>query len=338
MHPGRRRPRGLTGLLAILLVAAGAGSAGGQTLAALDSAVRRDSVVDESRLGGCVVVHHIWKREIEALARTAGGSPEERQAVLVREVYRPDSAFWAGYLGDERAFTDWAGRRFDLEHDPRRALPLLANPGALIEESTRRVEEATGRRGCARWTVLFGPGWTDAGGLGPAGMVVDYLGPPRQPDPEHLRRILPHELEHIVYAGAHPRDPDAGTLLHRMLDEGFATWFSVRYWRGELSPAAALGYTHDEWEWALAHERELWLVAAPRLRSRDRRDIEPFRRADTRVFPGSPTKVGYFLGYRIVDAYVKRHGPDSWQDLYRLPLARILEESGFAALDRRPIT
>ncbi len=325
-------------LLALVLAVAGAGPLSAQTLAALDSAVRRHPELDERRLGGCVVVHHLWKREIRALARTAGAAPEERLAALVQDVYLPDSAFWAGYVGDEGAFIDWARKRFDLEDDPRRGLPLLVDPGPLIEETTRRVRDLTGLAGCATWTILYGPGWTDAGGLGRLGMVVDYFGPPRQPDPEHLRLILPHELQHVVYAAAHSTDRDAGTLLQRMVDEGFASYLAVVYWRGQLSPAAAVGYTSDEWAWALAHERELWLVAAPRLHSRERRDVEPFRRADTRVFPGGPTKVGYFLGYRIVEEYVRRHGRDSWRNLYHLPLARILEESGFDPGARRPAT
>ncbi len=38
-----------------------------------------------------------------------------------------------------------------------------------------------------------------------------------------------------------------GTLLGRIIDEGFATYFSHIYAGGGISPARALGYTNDEW-------------------------------------------------------------------------------------------
>jgi uncharacterized protein YjaZ len=46
------------------------------------------------------------------------------------------------------------------------------------------------------------------------------------------------------------------------------------------------------------------------------------------VRPGAPGKVGYYLGYRIVEEYVRRRGPDAWRELYDLPLAEILARSG----------
>jgi uncharacterized protein YjaZ len=102
------------------------------------------------------------------------------------------------------------------------------------------------------------------------------------------------------------------------------------YWGDAVTPAQALGYSEAEWQWALAHEAELWAAAQPLLSSRERAVHDRFRSANTRIIAEGPRKVGYFLGYRIVDAYVKRHGTSSWQMLFELPMAKILQDSGYA--------
>lgn len=290
----------------------------------------RDTVVDQVALGGCVRVHHLWKRQLAALARTAGQSPDARTAALVADVYRPYRAFWAGYLGDEGAFTDWVRTRFTLAGDPRRDVPLATDPGAMIADATQRMAALAGRPApCSDWYIVYGPGWTNLGGIGTA-MVVDFLGMPRERAAEDFRAYLPHEVTHLIFGPAHAGDPDAGTLLNRIVDEGFATYAGRQYWGKDFSPAQALGYTEAEWAWALAHERELWALAAPALGVRERAVTDRFAAASAHPIPGGPGKVGYFLGYRIVDAYVARHGPESWRDLFSLPLARVLAESGYA--------
>lgn len=309
--------------------AAGAGSPPAKPKAGGGPAARQKAP------GGCVRVHHLWKRQLAALDRTAGRPAEERTAALVAEVYRPYQEFWVGYVGDEAAFAKWARTRLDLEGDPRRAIPFTVNTEAMILDASRRVAAFAGRPApCSDWYLVYGPGWTNMGGLTKIGMVVDFLGMPRDGGAEDFRVYLPHEVAHLVFGPAHAADPDAGTLLARIVEEGFASYFSRLYWGRGLTPARALGYTEAEWRWALAHERELWALAAPQLRSRDRAVLERFSAVRSRPLPGGPGKVGYFLGYRMAEAYVARHGRRSWRKLFSLPYARILEESGFAARDQ----
>jgi uncharacterized protein YjaZ len=133
---------------------------------------------------------------------------------------------------------------------------------------------------------------------------------------ENIRLLLPHELNHISFGAGHRDDPDTGTLLSSIIAEGLGSWYADLYWGDAVTPAQALGYSEAEWQWALAHEAELWAAAQPLLSSRER--------------AVHARKVGYFLGYRIVDAYVKRHGTSSWQMLFELPMAKILQDSGYA--------
>jgi hypothetical protein len=307
------------------------GAAAGVAAGSAGAAAQVAPGVEEVLLDGCVRVHHVWKLQDAAVRRTAGRPARERTAAMVEDAYRPYADFWNGYIGDEAGFRRWAGDWARRATDPRLAIPSGIDPGAMIEETTRRVAELTGRpRACSDWYLVYGPGWTNLGGIRNTGMVVDFLGFAPSADARELAIYLPHELNHLVFGPSHWRDPDAGTLLDRIIDEGFATYFSVLYRDGELTPAGALGYTEAEWRWALEHERELWGLAEPLLRSRDAATIQRFRAVRERVRRGAPGKIGYFLGYRIVEAYVARHGEGSWRDLYDLPYARILEESGYS--------
>lgn len=165
------------------------------------------------------------------------------------------------------------------------------------------------------------------GGLGTGEMLVDFFG--ITDIEEDLSIYLPHEVAHVLYAGR-PVDPDDGTLLASILSEGFATYFSVVFHEGRVSPAQALGYSTDEWNWAEANEARLWGIAAPDLATRDEERIRVFRAAGERILPDAPGKIGYFIGYRIVESYVARHGPGSWVDFFDLPLNELVRRSGYA--------
>jgi hypothetical protein len=300
-----------------------------QGLADLHARVMNDSAVVEAGLDGCVRLHHVWKRQIIAAHEASALPLEQRQERVLSTAYRPFANFWQGYVGNEAAYLRMTLRN-NLAEDPRAALPLQANIGELVIESTRREMEASGRRACAVWYLAFGSGVTNLGGFRDGSMVVDFFGLPRTDALENIRLILPHELNHISFGAGHRDDPDSGTLLSSIIAEGFGSWYADFYWGDQVTPGKAVGYTEEEWQWALAHEAELWAAAQPLLSSRERAVHDRFRSASTRILPEGPGKVGYFLGYRIVDAYVKRHGASSWRALFELPLARILQESGYA--------
>lgn len=284
----------------------------------------------------CIRVHDLWRRQRAALARTEGQPADSQVAALVAEAYRPYTGFWAGYLGDEAAFADWSRTRFRLAGDPRRDVPDSLDLAAEITGATARMA-AFARRPvpCSDWYVVYGPGWTNLGGLGGIGMVVDLLGLRRDAPVDDVRQTLPHEVAHLIMAAGHAGDSLRGTLLHRIVDEGLATYAAWAYWKGTLTPAQALGYTDAEWAWALDHEEALWGLAAPRLASRERDVIDDFASVSSRPARGAPGKIGYFLGFRIAEAYAARHGTDAWRDLFTRPLGETLDASGYRPLKRQ---
>jgi uncharacterized protein YjaZ len=157
-------------------------------------------------------------------------------------------------------------------------------------------------------------------------MVLDLLGLPTRDPIGDVRFVLPHELNHLLFS----RPEASSTLLYRMIDEGFATFVADEYWGADLSPADALSYTEDEWRWAVEHEAELWQQALPNLVSTDRKILDRFLAVNQRVIDGAPGKIAYFLGYRIVEDFVRRNGSLSWRKLYEMPPDELVSSTRFS--------
>ena len=278
---------------------------------------------------GSLRVVNLYRLQAEALRATAGAPADSTIDQLVRTVYAPYTQFWAGYLGDEAAFRKWAVKLLEPEHPMHARLEPLLDVALdrRFSEGVEWIERTTGRRPNGTWYIVFGPGWTDMGGLGGIGMVADFTR--MHPDSAAIASLLPHELTHQVH-GRRVDDPDAGTVLDRIISEGFASYVAWVHGRGLRSEARALMYSDDEWQWALAHERELFEAARPIFASRERSDGDRVASRGEQLITGGPGAAGYFIGLRIVQAYVAAHGPDSWQDIYDLPVAEVLERSGYA--------
>lgn len=281
----------------------------------------------EESLGGCVKVHHVWKAQVRAIHRTAGRGIRHRVRMLVDSAYSPFTAFWEGY--NTNGFERWVRREFDLVGDPRGSAPTLVDFLSEVSEVTSRVEDLTGSRGCSEWYLLYGPGWANLGGLSTGQMFVDFFGLPTEDPLGNILQTLPHEVGHIIRKGP-PDDPGRGTVLGSIIEEGFASFLNDLYFGDEMSPRQSLGYSEAEWRWALEHEGELWSRAASELSETDRDVIFQYRAARAHLIPEGPPKAGYFIGYRVVQAYLDRHGIESLPDLLVLPVGRILERSGYS--------
>ncbi len=278
----------------------------------------------------CTRVHPLWRTQLRLALAYADSSAAAREAAFLEAVYRPHRQFWEGYVGDEDAFTERVIRRWvDLETDPRAAIPVENDIGEVLRATNRFAAELAGRpQSCSDWYLVYGPGWSNMGGLGTGEMLVDFLGFGGDVT-ENIEVYVPHEAAHVLWSGR-TQDPDDGTLLASIMGEGFATWFSVLYREGAVTPAQALSYSPDEWTAALEHEAELWRIASAELTTRDEERIRQYRAVSERVLPEAPGKIGYFIGYRIIEAYVARHGAESWSDLFELPLRTIVDSSGYA--------
>ncbi len=276
---------------------------------------------------------NVYKVEATILRESQGQSGDAIVDRLTREAYIPYAAFWHGYLGDEAAFRRWAMTSLLANDHPvhtRLAAWLNVHLDRLFTATSDWVVQTTGRRPRGTWYIVFGPAWTDMGGFPDGTMLADFS--QMVPDSAALALKLAHELTHEVSgAGFVGRnDPDAGTVLSRIVSEGLACYASYVYGSASrVTPAQALGYSEDEWAWALAHESDMIAAVKSRLGSRDRADLNRVASRSERLLDRGPTAGGYWVGFRIAQAYVQQHGPASWTDLLNLPARDVLIRSGY---------
>lgn len=135
---------------------------------------------------------------------------------------------------------------------------------------------------------------------------------------ELLVPLVAHEHVHVLQAvyGA----PNATTLLEQSVSEGIADFV------GEQTSGALL--TSEAYVYGPAHEAALWAEFKAEM---DGTDLSRwlYNRGKLADRPGD---LGYFIGYRIAQAWAKQHGDiaSAVRQLVRVKDARrLLEESGY---------
>ncbi|MCU0633824.1 MAG: DUF2268 domain-containing protein [Gemmatimonadaceae bacterium] len=244
-------------------------------------------------------------------------------------VFRAHEAFWRAYVGDSAAVAAMATRLL-----PYRAtilcdrLPRLLAVGlqARFERHARWLVRETSLAPVGTWYLVHGHGATDMGGLGAVGMVIDFSN--QVADSAALERLLTHELAHQVHALR--TDPLGETVLGRIVAEGLATYIACVHAAGARTAADCIGYSDAEWAWARRHEGRLRRVVRPMLHSRARAALDSVASRSVHPLAGGPSAVGYFLGYRLMQSYTRRHGARSWTHVLRMPVAEVLARSGDA--------
>lgn len=285
--------------------------------------------VEQVLAGGRLQLSHVYVREAQILLADAGQPDSVVVERMVREVYRPYADVWAGYVGDEAAFRWFVASQLLGESHPIRsrtkALLDLDLP-ALFAEIDAWLARVSGRHPHGRWVLLFGPGSTDMGGIGSLAMVADFT--QQVPDSHAIATLLPHELTHQVH-GQRPHDPDGATALGRIVAEGLACYAAFVHAHGTRTPAECVGYTPAQWQWALAHERELAAAARPLLDSTSSAVIARLASRSEHLLADGPAAAGYFLGFRLAQRYAARRGAEAWVEMLRLPVCRVRARSGY---------
>jgi len=124
--------------------------------------------------------------------------------------------------------------------------------------------------------------------------------------------MLPYDLAEALVATSYPYDNQAGaTLLSRLLYEGALVHAKLALVdRSEAAPA--LGYTDEQLGWLEDNEKELWnnLVSKGLLfdtsESAASRLVSPAPSTHD-LIPGSPGRAGRYIGYKMVQSYLRHH-------------------------------
>jgi len=104
------------------------------------------------------------------------------------------------------------------------------------------------------------------------------------------------------------------TFLSQMIYFG-KVLYMTEFWVPDASEALVIGYTEDEWEWALENEEDIWRYFIERelLYSTERGlkerfiDYAPFSKFYLEIDNESPGRIGAYMGWQIVTSYMKRN-------------------------------
>lgn len=336
MWAGIPRPlRSLTVGLALLL--GHAGRAGAQEAPGAKAGPSRQSVLaaaglylegnpelEATALDGRLRIVNVYRVEMSTEIETLGWPVADRRASFIDQVYRPYRAVWSGYVGDEEAFAAWLDGERGFAVDTRWLIPVQVDFPRLVERTARAMEGLTGREPEGTWYLLLGPGWTNLGGLEGGAMLVDFNGLGGEAGVESIVSVLPHEINHMLW-----RREGSNPLLARVMNEGFAVYVDRLFPGRTRSSAESLGYTAEEWTWAVDHEESIRARFAQDLPDGDQESARRYAARAIRLWPDGPGAIGYFIGLRVVESYVKEHGPGSWRDIYDLSPEEVLERSGY---------
>lgn len=286
-------------------------------------------IPDSVRIGDDkLVVYSLFKAEVKSFySEEDKPSDDEIEKKLIDMVFKPYKAMWKGYLGDEAIFLKWSQETLDIGELNRRASSASEeNLPLLIQNTSEKMTSLSGHRANGRWYIVFGPAWTDLGGIGDGTMIIDLANP--KTSKKGITYLLPHELNHQIYGSTMSKDSLRETVLFRCIDEGFASYVNQLYW-GETSAAKSLLYSERDLEWCRSNEKEIFEEAKKYFLSTRREDKDLMASRSMKLVSGGPGAQGYYIGYRICEEYVKKNGADSWKKIYDLPVAKLLLISEF---------
>ena len=286
---------------------------------------------------GGVKVIDISQQQVRLMNKYQNSSISERNKILIDSLYTPHQYLWNGYLGNENEFAEWLNKTAfnELKEYTEKAKKIdLKKLDNYLFQTVEAMSDFTGHQPEGRWYVFFGPKWTNLGGFGNGTMLIDLAHASNQTI-DDIKKFFPHEINHQIYSSYIKEDKDA--VLHRILDEGFACYVSHQFHKTETTKAQELGYSTQNFESAGEREKELIELLKKNYQSNNENLSRRFADRGYRFKENYPGAIGYYIGFRIVEEYVKRNGPNSWKDLYHLSPKKALKKSRILRFAKKPL-
>lgn len=274
-------------------------------------------------------IFDISQKQIELMRKYKNAELDVRNKAFVDNVYSPYKQFWEGYLGNGEKVAKWMNEaivnlpEFEKKNKSISGRKLIKQFRQVAKEMTR----LTGYEPKGKWYVVYGPAWTDLGGLGEFAMLID-LSHENNSSNERIMKMFPHELTHQIMTNVNKHKDESA--ISSIIGEGFAVWMNQKYWGKKYTLAENLGYSESELQACDKSIEALKKIFLANKYSTDKDIIDAFRNRSQKPAESLPGAIGYYLGYRIVEAYVKKHGTDSWKDIFVKSPREIYEMSGFA--------
>lgn len=174
-------------------------------------------------------------------------------ALVVNKVYHAQPKIWNdlyGVLFDSEMFTTtqgmvkWNREIFDEKRDSieSRVNALLdLKFDSTLQASLEGFIELTGRRPeNVRLSIILAPvEGIGFGGIENDAFVLDLLD--NNFDVKNMvQEGIPHEFNHFIYEPTRENDPNRDTPLRLTIDEGFACYYTYKYFDGKISKAQAV--------------------------------------------------------------------------------------------------
>lgn len=295
--------------------------------------VKVENVPDSIKIDD-IVIYNLFKYQILAHRDNSFDS-----TLIVNKVYNAHPKIWKdlyGVLFDREMFTTtkgmvkWNLEIFDEKRDSieSRVNALLdLNFDSTLQASLEGIKKLTGRTPAnIRLSIILAPvEGIGFGGIENDAFILDLLD--NNFDVINMvQEGIPHEFNHFIYEPTRVNDPNKDRPLRLTIDEGFACYYTYKYFDGKISKAQAVEQmTEEEWEWYLLHEKEIYNRCSRYFYYSG--DEDPLRNLGDEM--DAPKTLFYWLGFRIVEFYVNAHGPDSWTDIYDLSVKEVLDRSQY---------
>lgn len=275
-----------------------------------------------------IKIDDIAQKQLRLMRKYSKADSSLRTRIFIDSLYKPYATFWNGYLGGANDVAGWLNE--SLSRLPEWETKHKTIDATAIRKQLKQVADSlkllTGYSPKGKWYIVYGPAWTDLGGLKGGDMVID-LSHASNSSNERIKLMFPHEITHQIMSNVNKHHDT--TAIAVIVGEGFAVWMNQYYWKEKQSLAENLGYTEEELAFSNQHLSALKSFLGKYKYSADANIIDVFRNRSQKLKAGLPGAIGYYLGYKIIDAYVQQYGPDSWKDVFTKPPAEIYEKSGF---------
>ena len=212
------------------------------------------------------------------------------------------------------------GGHFDSISNKVRIISLV-NLDSLFTSIANRMNDLTGYKIRRKWYVCMQGNACDLCGNGQI-MLIDLLN--NKVNYEHIRLSLPHEFNHQILIAAKSSDTLAMSGFGAFINEGMAEYVKYIFWEKAYSLQQVMGYTNDEYRWCTENESKILNDSQKLYLSRNWEEVKKYLLADSKLYDDGPSRLGYFVGFRICQKYVSKYGKDAWKDFYKLPFIEII--------------
>lgn len=273
-------------------------------------------------------IYDISQKQLRIMKAYKDADTIIRSKVFIDSLYTPYQVFWNGYLGKADDVEGWLSR--SLVKLPEWEKKNESINGAILRQQfykfACKMKKITGYAPEGSWYVVYGPAWTDLGGLGNFAMLID-LAHANNNTNETIIKMFPHELTHQIMTNVN-KHKDC-SAISAIIGEGFAVWMNQKYWKRKFTLAQNLGYTDEELLQCDKSMESLKKFFDKNKYSNDKDIVSVFRSRDDKLNQKLPGAIGYYIGYHVIESYIQKNGKDSWKDVFLKDAKEIYENSGF---------